>query len=610
MAEQKIGIVITGNAATAMEQTATAATKTATQVKSAKQELRELTKQMADMDVNSKEFATAATRAGQLKDQLNDAADAVKGSTGPAFESMNNTFSVMTGQIQNLDFDGLGQSLTSMGRAVGRINLKTIKDELGGLAKGFANLAKSLLTNPYLLLAAAIAAIVMNFDTIIKQFPAIEKGLTGINEIERDTLKIQQEKAKASKHEYDQLSNMDNLLKARGFSEKQILEYKAKALRASIEDAKVVLQTQKNQATSQLLAAQRNREILEGMIRWINAPLYLLLSTVDKIAGWVGQQTNLAEGLVNLAADLVVDPQEKADELTASFQEQTDALVAMENQYQGFIQGIQEIDKKTAEQRKQLAKEQAQERERLQKEADEKEVERRRKLKEAEEEEIKNESLKLKRIDEVRAENYDAQLLKRMEAQSRLREIEERFQKDSLENAKWTAEQEAKIRDEKVAMSIQALTVIDDFTQLFAKKGEVSAKRAFQLHKAASIAQAVIETYKGANAIFTAAALNPASVLFPAQPFINAGIAIASGLANVAKISQQQFTGGSTGGGGGVSSPSMGGGGTSNQPNPLSFAFLGNRQQQQPPIQAYVVSGQVNTSIEAQTLIRNQAKLH
>ena len=64
---------------------------------------------------------------------------------------------------------------------------------------------------------------------------------------------------------------------------------KIAAIQAAIQEAKVRLETQKGQEQAQIDTAKRNREILEGVIRWINAPLYLLLATVDKIASWIGQ---------------------------------------------------------------------------------------------------------------------------------------------------------------------------------------------------------------------------------------------------------------------------------------------------------------------------------
>lgn len=156
----------------------------------------------------------------------------------------------------------------------------------------------------------------------------------------------------------------------------------------------------------------------------------------------------------------------------------------------------------------------------------------------------------------------------------------------------------------------QTLDLISGITEIFGKKGEREAKKAFQIQKAVSIAQATIDTYKSANAIFAAAAANPATVLFPAQPFIAAGLAVAAGLVNVAKIASQKFEGG---GASGSSAPSsagnMGSSGTSSVISP-NFNIVGNAQATNPlaglgnqPIQAYVVSGEVTT---AQNLDRNR----
>jgi len=162
-----------------------------------------------------------------------------------------------------------------------------------------------------------------------------------------------------------------------------------------------------------------------------------------------------------------------------------------------------------------------------------------------------------------------------------------------------------KLQDFAINSTLSGLQTISDITELFGKKGEKQARRAFQVQKAANIAQAVISTYQGANAIFASAAANPKSVLFPAQPFIAAGLAIASGLANVAKISSQKFEGGSVGGGGDTGAPDLTGGETVAP----SFNVVGDAginqlaQLQQQPMQAYVVSGEVTS---AQALDRNR----
>lgn len=96
----------------------------------------------------------------------------------------------------------------------------------------------------------------------------------------------------------------------------------------------------------------------------------------------------------------------------------------------------------------------------------------------------------------------------------------------------------------------------------FAKEGKMS-KDAFNAVKAMKVAQAIIATYQGANAIFASAAANPKTVLFPAQPFLLAGSAIANGLINVKKILSTKIgssVGGDNGGGGGGSNPVIQGG--------------------------------------------------
>ena len=109
-------------------------------------------------------------------------------------------------------------------------------------------------------------------------------------------------------------------------------------------------------------------------------------------------------------------------------------------------------------------------------------------------------------------------------------------------------------------MAIDGVDALINLTSAFAKDNEKSQRRAFEINKKLQIAQAIMTTYQGANAIFASAALNPATVLFPAQPFIAAGIAIANGLANVVNISKQQFQTSSPGGAG-QQTPSFGGGG-------------------------------------------------
>lgn len=137
---------------------------------------------------------------------------------------------------------------------------------------------------------------------------------------------------------------------------------------------------------------------------------------------------------------------------------------------------------------------------------------------------------------------------------------------------KYTAQEIADaqaVKDAKIQASIDSIGAIMDLTSAFAKDNEKSQKRAFEINKKLQIAQALIQTYQGVQAIFAAKAASPETILFPAAPFIAAGIALATGLANVQNIRKQKFSGGAAGGsfgGGGV----PGGGGGAPQIDPVT----------------------------------------
>lgn len=130
--------------------------------------------------------------------------------------------------------------------------------------------------------------------------------------------------------------------------------------------------------------------------------------------------------------------------------------------------------------------------------------------------------------------------------------------------------------------------------------------------KAISAATTLIDTYAAAQSAFKAASASPITTAFPAYPFIQAGLAVVSGLARVAAIMRVDTSGASASSGGG--SAGMSGGGSlsvSSQPNVSSgsqpstlLTEQGNvmNQQSQNPIYVSVQeireTGQVVETIE------------
>ena len=168
-------------------------------------------------------------------------------------------------------------------------------------------------------------------------------------------------------------------------------------------------------------------------------------------------------------------------------------------------------------------------------------------------------------------------------------------------------EEDLRKRNKEFAIksAFETLDLISNITELFGKKGEKQAKRAFEVQKAAQIATTLGTTYLSATQAYASQFLPLPDPSSPVRGGIAAGLAVAAGLANVAKIASQKFEGGGATGGTSVS------GSVPDAPSAPQFNVVGDSgvnqlaQLQQQPTQAYVVSGEVTT---AQALDRNRVQ--
>jgi hypothetical protein len=146
----------------------------------------------------------------------------------------------------------------------------------------------------------------------------------------------------------------------------------------------------------------------------------------------------------------------------------------------------------------------------------------------------------------------------------------------------------------------QSFGVINDIIIASAGKSEAAQKRAFNVSKAAAIAQAIVNTYL---AVTSALSTDSTKLVFPGQRFVEAGLALAAGLANVAKIKAQQFQGGA---GAGSPGADVTGAGASAAPPPIfanpQTTNLGTGElsagqgQGSSPMRAYVVERDITQS--------------
>jgi hypothetical protein len=588
---------VSTNAVNILNQTANAADNTAKGFTSAKAELRALNQQLLQMDSSSEEFKKASARAAELKDNIGDLSAEINANAGNAFEGLSNNVGLFGSRLMDLDLKGAGQALKNMGTNVSKIDFKTLQKEIGGLIGGFASLGKAILANPILLLVGAIVAIIANFEDLIKIFPSVEKGLSGINEQERESLALSKAKADASQKAYENIDKQANILKLQGKSEREILNIKIKALETAIADRKAQLAITEKQAIVQVQTAKRNREILEGIIRFLSAPLELLLTAVDAIANKVGIDSKLAEGFIDLAAGLLIDPEELETELNKTIQENKDAIATMENDYAGLKLSVKKIDEDAAKEKKAADKKAQDDKEQTQKEADEKELERRKKLNEeiiAEDDRMASISYEdLKAREKKKA---DAKLLAEMEGHSKLTALKAQNSQEELKKD----EEAFNTRLQLASSGLNALLALND---AFTKKGQQQSKKQFQIQKALNLASAVVDTYGGINR-----ALNDKTMPSTTARIIQASIVGAMGLANVLKISKTEYGNSPAPSGTNMSAGGGGNGGTT-APSPANYDFLSQQPNQQPPLQAYVLGGQVSSNLEAQQLIQNQSRL-
>ena len=591
------------------------------QLRAAQNEVNELA---AKFGATSQEAVNAAKRAAELKDAIADAKaltdsfnpdgkfNALSASIGGAL----NGFQAFEGALGlvGVESEDLQKTLlkvqSAMALSQGVQGLLEAKDSFKQLGAVAADALKGIRTG---IAATGIGLLVVAVGTLVAYWDDIKTAISGVS-AEQEALNAKSQKdVDLQKEKLESLDSQDNILKLQGLTEKQILQLKIKQTDEAIKAYEISIKNQEQTLKAQIQAEQRNKEILKGILQFILAPINLLLKTVDEIGAFLGKDWNLQDQVMDWTASLIFDPKEVEEEGMKAIAESKKALAELKNQQAGFKLEIQAIDKAAADARRQAQKEANDKRLASEKELNDKlkkQAEDKAKfdLEQIELDEIRQEQAYQRKKDAAAkaAEEEKAQEDKYKAEQLAAEEADEKRQEGAY---KRRLEGEEKLQELKYAAVLQGLTLISDLSEVFAKKGEKQAKKAFEIQKAASIAAAVITTYQSAVSAYQSQFLPLPDPTSPIRGAIAAGIAVAAGLGNVAKIASQKFEG--SGSISASATPSGGGGGGAGggvvAPN---FNLVGNAQATNPLaglgegiIQAYVVSGDVTT---AQSLDRNR----
>lgn len=558
-------------------------------------QMRQLREELARLPEGTAEFNKVQRELGALTDKVGDLGKSVNTLAGDPLERLNNSFGMIGNSLMSLDFGAAQTGLQGVSSAISDFKFK----DLTNAAKGFGNtmleLGGALLTNPIFLIAGSIALIATNMEKVYQIFPSFEKALKGIGNEERAIALAVESRAEASKKAYDQSSLEVNQMKLLGKTEREILDYRMSRLKTSIADAKVQLDATTNQAKMQIETAKRNREILEGVIKFINAPLTSILNQIDSIGKLIGKDFGLSDKMASFIGSFIIDPKETEDELNKVITARKDAIKQMESDYAGFQLQLKDLDKKNTEHKAQ---------------ENTKEQEAQRESARGEIEHIKSKGLAT--LETERSLGLDLSKMREDLANSRAAmelAIEEKKRQTILEG-------EIALKNARLQIASQTIGGLMDLASAMSDFGLVNAKKSFQINKALGIAQATISTYEGATAAFTTASKSPISIAFPGYPAVMAGIAVAAGLAKIAKISATKFnpsssttpSAGGGGGGGGLGSGGGMGSGSTSAPA-LDLSFLNNKKTGAQPIQSYVLATNVTSAQDAQQKILDQSKL-
>jgi hypothetical protein len=198
------------------------------------------------------------------------------------------------------------------------------------------------------MIATGIGALVVAVATLYAYWDDIKSAVFGVGDAQKKLNEASQKNLETQQSKLDAIGEQENILKLQGKSERDILKLKIAATDEAIKAATVNLENAENTKNAQVAAAKRNREITLGILNALSMPIRVVLSTIDKIAGFIGQKTNLAKGLDDMNksfAKSMFDENAVSDESEKTVEAARKALTKMQNDRAGFHLAIQSIDK-------------------------------------------------------------------------------------------------------------------------------------------------------------------------------------------------------------------------------------------------------------------------
>jgi hypothetical protein len=195
--------------------------------------------------------------------------------------------------------------------------------------------------------ATGIGALLLALGAIVTFWDDIKEAVSGVSKEQKKLTEDTNKNVKAQQEKLSAIDSQENILKLQGKSEREILDIKIKQTDEVISATEKQLAQQKVVLQAQLSAEKRNKEILQGILTFVTAPLQLVIDAVNKVAQTFGKgfDFNIAEKL----STLVFDPKETEKKGTEELAAIDKTLNELKNKRAGFQLSIQAIDKQASD---------------------------------------------------------------------------------------------------------------------------------------------------------------------------------------------------------------------------------------------------------------------
>ena len=160
--------------------------------------------------------------------------------------------------------------------------------------------------------ATGIGVLLLALGGIVAYWDDIKTAVNGVSSEQEKLNELAAQNVVSEQSKLDAIGGQENILKLQGKSEKDILKLKIAQTDQVIKATENQIKQNDITAQAQIATKQRNKDILVGIINFIQTPLRLLLQGVDAVGETLGQEFGLAKGfekLVDKGVSLIFDPE-------------------------------------------------------------------------------------------------------------------------------------------------------------------------------------------------------------------------------------------------------------------------------------------------------------